>query len=221
MSFFSCVQGKAYKFHWIFFLFNTSYIFSSIQVDSMHRINFNSTSTLYQHPRNYDCVLFLSFLFIIIISKHPLSRGDSLCQFWIAFDCTLFRFPPLSPPHNPLTTPLKTITEFSLWVLFYTHIWSQSTMFPQVHLLYSPSPNSQVPPHTHVPILQSWFLLLISKPMFKGVTPCIPAASTLYFDQFNPLWLNYWFSCLVLMCGLSLFLLWNKRNYTQVFRYKT
>jgi hypothetical protein len=37
-----------------------------------------------------------------------------------------------------------------------------------------------------VPILQSWFSLLIFKLMFKGVSQCMLIVGMLYFGLFNP-----------------------------------
>jgi hypothetical protein len=42
-----------------------------------------------------------------------------------------------------------------------------------------------MPPAT-APILQSCLSFLVPKSMFKEVSQCIPAASTLYFGQINP-----------------------------------
>jgi hypothetical protein len=42
-------------------------------------------------------------------------------------------------------------------------------------------------PLTHtVPILQSWFLLLIFKLTFKGVSQCMYTVGVLYFGLLNP-----------------------------------
>jgi hypothetical protein len=37
-----------------------------------------------------------------------------------------------------------------------------------------------------LPILQSWFSLLIFKLMFKGVSQCMPTVGVLHFSLFNP-----------------------------------
>jgi hypothetical protein len=88
---------------------------------------------------------------------------------------------------NLLPTPLKAIAR-SFLVLFHISIWSPSIIYCHLSLLPSPSPPSTSTPYTHiVPILQSWFLLLIFKLMYKGVSQCMPTVCILYFGPFNPI----------------------------------
>jgi hypothetical protein len=67
----------------------------------------------------------------------------------------------------------------------------------------------ELPSHT-VPILQSCLSLLIFKSMFKGVSQCIPAMSTLYFGSFSP----FHYSSLHLFLPLPLF---NSFQYTSLY----
>jgi hypothetical protein len=71
-------------------------------------------------------------------------------------------------------------------VLFHIDIWSPSTIYAHVNLLYSHFPLPVVPPQTHTePILQSCLSLLIFKLTFKEFSQCIPTVS-IYFDLFSP-----------------------------------
>jgi hypothetical protein len=84
-------------------------------------------------------------------------------------------------PFHPLLIPLNSITGGFI-ILFSLCIWSPSTLFLHICLLYS-STFLQVPPTHTVPMLQSCLSLLI--PMLKVVPQCIPAMNMLYFGQFS------------------------------------
>jgi hypothetical protein len=93
---------------------------------------------------------------------------------------------PIVSPPQPLPTPLKAIVRF-LSSISYRHMKS----FYHILSPWSPSftlpcpTGTPCPVHT-VPFLQSWFLLLILRLTFKGVTQCMPSVGVLYFGLFNP-----------------------------------
>jgi hypothetical protein len=67
-------------------------------------------------------------------------------------------------------------------VFFHLSIWNPSTIYPHLNLLHLLSPPST--PNT-VPILQSCLLLLIFKPMLKGIFSLYLCCGILYFGPFN------------------------------------
>jgi hypothetical protein len=86
---------------------------------------------------------------------------------------------------NLLPVPLNAI-ERGFLVLFPRGIRSPSTIYYHLNLFIHPPPSTSNPPHTHiVPILQSYFSLLLFESIFQGVSQYMPTVSILYIGPFN------------------------------------
>jgi hypothetical protein len=104
----------------------------------------------------------------------------------------IYQAPIFSPPQ----LLSKSLTEIAngFLVLFCKGIWSSSTKYYHLNLLSSPPP-TRTATHT-VPILQTWFSLLIFKLMFKKVSKCMPTVGVIYFGPFNPTQYSHFPLCL-------------------------
>jgi hypothetical protein len=113
-----------------------------------------------------------------------------LCQFPVALHCTLVRSPHVSP--NCLPAPLKAVARGFI-VLVHICIRSPSTIFPHLHLLYSPP--TSTPTHctyftvlsciinskangqrgfSMYPLCECTLLCLVQCPLFLSLTPSLP-----------------------------------------------
>jgi hypothetical protein len=95
---------------------------------------------------------------------------------------TLIKSPPPSLPLNPSLPHLKQLQEASLFYLIRVYEVHQSCTLTLISFFTLPHTTSTPPT---VPILQSWFSLLIFKLMFEGVSQCIPAVRLLFFGPFH------------------------------------
>jgi hypothetical protein len=101
----------------------------------------------------------------------------------IRFTLYIIYWAPIFSPPQLLLKSLIVIANGFL-VLFCKGIWSSSTKYYHLNLLSSPPPTSTAT-HT-VPILQTWFSLLIFKLAFKKVSKCMPTVGVIYFGPLTP-----------------------------------
>jgi hypothetical protein len=124
---------------------------------------------------------FLSFFYYKFFIRIYLLYGrERLAVTILIIIVHYFHQPRHLSPSPPM--PLRAIARGFL-ALFHLGIWSPSTIHRHLNLLPSPSLPAS-PAHT-MPILQSWFSLLIFKLTFKGVSQCMPSVGVLYFGLFN------------------------------------
>jgi hypothetical protein len=86
--------------------------------------------------------------------------------------CTLFTLPPSSLPLGPLPTTLNAVARGFL-VLFHRGIWSPSTLYRHLNLVYPPSPTSTPSTNTHCGYFTVLvFIINIWVDVQRGVSVC-------------------------------------------------